>query len=158
MYTISDGIVVNVKNDPSGYGKHVRYIDDNDREWTYGHCHTISVSVGDQVKAGQQIATMGNTGFVVSGATPYWEHNPYAGTHLHLGLRQVKRTPKGWSYPGSTVKIDVLDYGNGFKGSIDPVPVLATIGVLADEKKRRAQMLTIISLLNTVISLLKIKR
>jgi murein DD-endopeptidase MepM/ murein hydrolase activator NlpD len=161
LYAVEDATVVAVKNDPAGFGKHIRIISHGTgtcREWTYGHCATIDVAVNDKVVAGQKIGTMGNTGFVVSGATPFWKFNPYAGTHLHLGLRLVKRSVDGWSYPWSTVKIEVLDTGNGFKGSIDPVPTLATIGVLADEKKRRAQMLTIISLLNTMVSLLQAKR
>jgi hypothetical protein len=52
---------------------------------------------------------MGNTGFVVSGNTPYWEVNPYAGTHVHFGLRLYKDG-------------QVQNYDNGFKGSINPLP------------------------------------
>jgi murein DD-endopeptidase MepM/ murein hydrolase activator NlpD len=44
----------------------------------------IDVFLGQQVEAGAQIGLMGNTGFIVSGLTPYWRYNPYAGTHLHL--------------------------------------------------------------------------
>lgn len=161
LYAVEDAEVVSINNDPSGFGRNVRILSFGKgtcRLWTYGHCHTIGVKVGDQVKAGQQIATMGNTGFVISGPNPYWKHNPYAGTHLHLGLRLAERDPNGWSYAGSTTRIKVFDQGNGFKGSIDPVPELAKIGVLADEKKKRAQMLTLISTLNTLIGLLKLKK
>lgn len=161
LYAVEDGTVVNVNNDPEGFGKHVRFISHGRgtlREWTYGHCHEIFVKVGDQVKAGQKIATMGNTGFVVSGATPFWKHNPFAGTHLHLGLRLVKLDPKGWAYPGSLIKISVLDSGNGVRGAIDPAPTLATIGFIDPQKTQRKQMLTIISLLNTMVRLLKDKK
>jgi len=125
LIAIQDGTVVEVKNSPNGYGKHLRYITDGDgvcNEWTYGHCDSIFVKVGDRVTTGLVIATMGNTGFVVSGKTPFWNFNPYAGTHLHLGLRKVKKNGKGWSYPGSNIKIDVLNYDNGYLGSIDPLP------------------------------------
>lgn len=132
MFAIENATVVEVKNDPNGFGKHVRLISlDADksgycREWTYGHCSMIFVQQNDVVKGGEHIANMGNTGFVVSGATPFWKVNPYAGTHLHLGLRRVKLgTKSGWKYPGSNLpKMTVKDYENGVRGAIDPVPYL----------------------------------
>jgi murein DD-endopeptidase MepM/ murein hydrolase activator NlpD len=139
MYAIEAGTVVEVKFEAGGFGKHVRYISDRKNkngyyhEWTYGHCSSISVNVGDKVKKGQEIAKMGNTGFVVAGNTPYWKTNPYAGTHLHLGLREmIKPSRGGWTYPLSTMVLDVVNYSNGFKGAIDPVPTLLSLGV--DEK------------------------
>lgn len=159
LYAVQDGTVLEVKNDPKGFGKHLRFISHGHgvthHEWTYGHCHEIFVKVGDEVKAGQKIALMGNTGFVVSGATPYWKVNPYAGTHLHIGMRKVKIDPKGWAYLGSLIKISVLNYDNGVKGAIDPAPLLSGIGYIDPEKTQREKMLTIISLLNTVVRLLK---
>lgn len=123
-------------------------------EWTYGHCHTILVKQGQKVKAGEQVATMGNTGFVVSGATPYWKVNPYAGTHLHLGLRKVKIVTKGgWSYAGSDIKIVTQQYGNGYKGAIDPYPTLA--GLTDQENYYRTQQLTVVALLTKLKSLIK---
>jgi murein DD-endopeptidase MepM/ murein hydrolase activator NlpD len=162
MFAIEDGIVLEVKYSPDGFGRHLRFISSSKdkngryREWTYGHCQSIFVSVGDQVFAGQKIATMGNTGFVVSGATPFWKRNPFAGTHLHLGLRLLRRPRTGgWSYPGSAIRIDVVNYGNGFKGAIDPAPYLvgATDEVTAPTVKEL--QLTVISLLNTLLTLLK---
>lgn len=154
LYAVEDGEIVGVKHDAGGFGKHVRLLA-GDHEWTYGHCSEILVKVGDKVEAGQKIALMGNTGFVVSGSTPYWKSNPYAGTHLHLGLRKIKRSAKGWSYPGSTLKFDVVNYDNGYKGSIDPAPILGRIGYKEPASTRRQQMLTVISLLNTLIRLYK---
>lgn len=49
--------------------------------WFYGHFDKIYFSVGDRVKAGQLIGTMGDTG------------SPGA-VHLHIELR-----PRGWSGP-----------------------------------------------------------
>jgi murein DD-endopeptidase MepM/ murein hydrolase activator NlpD len=129
MYAIEDGIVVDVKDDAGGYGKHVRLFNKQvSREWTYGHCHFIGVRVGQQVRAGQFVATMGNTGFVVSGDTPFWTGggNSYGGTHLHLGVREVQESPTGWAYPQSTIKIRVRNYQNGYRGSIDPIPFFFT--------------------------------
>lgn len=162
MFAVEDGTVLEVKYSPDGFGRHLRFISNAKdakgryREWTYGHCQNIFVSVGSPVFAGQKIATMGNTGFVVSGATPFWKNNPYAGTHLHLGLRLVKRPRSGgWSYEKSKIQIEVVDYGNGFKGAIDPRPYLvgATDAVAAPTFQEL--QLTVLSLLNTVYNLIK---
>lgn len=156
LYAVESGVVVEVKNTPDGYGKHVRFISDDDgglcREWTYGHCSQIFVEVGDRVREGQYIANMGNTGFVVSGATPFWRFNPFAGTHLHLGLRYVKRHRKGWSYPNSDIKIKVLEYDNGYKGAVDPLPLLEETGTVDAYIEKQ---LTIISLFTKVVEIYK---
>lgn len=110
MFAVEDGTVKAVKLDPGGYGRHVRlWNKSKTREWTYGHCDAIFVKEGQEVKEGQFIATMGNTGFVVSGNTPYWEVNPYAGTHVHFGLRLWKNG-------------EIQNYDNGVKGAVDPIP------------------------------------
>lgn len=160
MFAVEDATVVNVKTDAGGYGKHVRLISKNkdkygfNNEWTYGHCDTIQVKVGDLVHAGEQIATMGNTGFVVSGSTPYWKYNPFAGTHLHLGLREVKLVRiGGWSYPDSDIKMVTQNYDNGYKGAIDPYPWLG--GLTEGQTDYRKLQLTVVSLLNKLIGLIK---
>lgn len=155
MVAVEDGKVLEVKNSPEGYGKHLRFISTKSynglyREWTYGHCDTISVKVGDKVLAGDQIATMGNTGFVVSGATPYWKFNPHAGTHVHLGCRLVEKSAHGWAYPGSTVKIKVPDYENGYKGATDPLPALG-VTTTPEIENLKAQ----VSILKKVVELYK---
>jgi murein DD-endopeptidase MepM/ murein hydrolase activator NlpD len=127
LVAVEDGEIISVKNDPKGFGKHVRLLSE-DREWTYGHCDSILVKVGQKVKEGDVLATMGNTGFVVSAVTEqaWWGDAPDGnGVHCHLGLRVVKRDPKGWSYPGSKVKIQIVNYENGAKGAIDPLPLLS---------------------------------
>lgn len=152
LYAIEDGVVVDVKENPLGYGKNVRFISEkknkngNLNEWVYGHNHENLVKVGDYVKAGQVIATMGNTGFTVSGSTPYWNINPYAGTHLHLGLREVELSTKGFSYENSPIKLRVKNYDNGYKGSIDPTPFLVETASVHYGLFR--QLLTLKSLLN----------
>lgn len=127
IYAVESGEVLDVKEDPNGYGRHVRVLCD-DREWTYGHLDTINVSVGDLVREGQCIATMGNSGFVQSGKNSFWgDHQATGndGTHLHLGLRQVKLDPKGFKYQPNSKRISILNYGNGVKGAIDPRPFLS---------------------------------
>lgn len=82
----------------------------------YGHLHTISVKRGQQVKAGQKIGTMGETG----NAT---------GVHLHLGVRFKKdgtdyfkwSDPKEWLAtkkitPGKTKPVSG---GNGYSKAIE---------------------------------------
>jgi murein DD-endopeptidase MepM/ murein hydrolase activator NlpD len=156
MYAIEDATVVEVNNHPDGFGKHVRIIstkaDKNGlhREWTYGHCSEIHVKQNDQVFGGQHIADMGNTGFVVSGATPFWHLNPFAGTHLHLGLRLVRILKRGgWSYPGNTLRLQVENYENGVRGAIDPVPHLKD-ATESPEQGMWGQLLFVRSLLNSI--------
>lgn len=157
MYAVEDGEVVSVEDDPKGFGMNVRIVSSRKNQngyynlWVYGHNSKNLVKQGDKVVAGQPVALMGNTGFVVSGNTPFWKNNPYAGTHLHIGLREVVKG-KGWSYPGSKVKLDVVNFANGFKGSIDPYPFLADLS--RDQAEYRKQQLTIVSLLNTIKKLL----
>jgi murein DD-endopeptidase MepM/ murein hydrolase activator NlpD len=165
LMAVESGIIVDVKNSPDGYGKHLRFISDERTsgrysEWTYGHCRDIYVSIGDHVEAGQIIAAMGNTGFVVSGNTPFWKNNPYAGTHLHLGRREVRRTSSGWNYPGSDIKITVYNYKNGFKGNVDFKDMLDHLDPeLVDESETiKTLQLTVISLLRTLLGLLKAKQ
>jgi murein DD-endopeptidase MepM/ murein hydrolase activator NlpD len=140
MFAVEEGTIVDVKDTPDGYGKHLRLISKlGTREWTYGHCSDILVKQGQYVKAGQFLARMGNTGFVVSGNTPFWGQNPYAGTHLHLGVRPIHKDKSGWAYEGSKLKFMVENYNNGYKGSVNPRMILrssklksTTIEMLAD--------------------------
>jgi murein DD-endopeptidase MepM/ murein hydrolase activator NlpD len=152
MVAIEDAVVVDVDLNPKGYGKHIRimsktHVNGNYRIWVYAHCSKIHKVVGEEVKAGEVIALMGNTGFVVSGSTPWWKTNPYAGTHLHLGLRIVRKSKNGWSYQGSDIKIEVNNYGNGYKGAIDPALYLPgyTEGVLDAEAKRKNKIIELLT-------------
>jgi murein DD-endopeptidase MepM/ murein hydrolase activator NlpD len=49
MYAVEDAEVLEVKDTPEGYGRHIRILSLNKNrrgyynEWTYGHCHTIQV-------------------------------------------------------------------------------------------------------------------
>jgi len=129
LYACEGGIVSHVKDDPSGYGKHVRIQTKADkkgvvRDWVYGHMHYIAVKEGDIVPEGKFIGTMGNTGFVVSNANGngFWKANPYKGTHLHLGVRSLKNG-------------EALNYDNGYFGRYDPLPFFAKTRALETAKK-----------------------
>lgn len=50
----------------------------------YMHLNSINVKPGQTIKRGQQIATMGNTGYVVP--TPKYNSSSLAGTHLDFGV------------------------------------------------------------------------
>jgi murein DD-endopeptidase MepM/ murein hydrolase activator NlpD len=125
IFAVEDGIVADVKNSPDGYGKHLRIISEGSgSEWTYGHAFENLVKIGDKVKAGDLIQLMGNTGFVVSSSdgAGFWKlgSNQWAGTHLHLGRREVKILKKGgWQYNPNTPRIEVLNYNNGYFGSVN---------------------------------------
>lgn len=166
LYAIEDGIITDVKNNPKGFGKYIRLMSkDTDehglhREWAYAHNAENHVGVGDEVRAGDHIADMGNTGFTISGSTPFWKSNPYAGTHLHLGLRMVEQREDGWSYRGSDIKLHVLDYENGFRGAVDPYPFLIDLlEEVPDANKRMfQQLLTIQSIINSLARIITARR
>jgi murein DD-endopeptidase MepM/ murein hydrolase activator NlpD len=131
MYAVEDGVVCDLKDDVGGYGKHIRILSEHSkgkyREWTYGHMHLIAVKLGQKIKAGQFVGLMGNTGFVVSGNTPYWGHNPYAGTHVHLNVRELIKDSKGWKYEWQdSPRVKCLNYDTGTKGGLDHVPYFFT--------------------------------
>jgi murein DD-endopeptidase MepM/ murein hydrolase activator NlpD len=111
LYAVEDGKVTEAKDSPEGFGLYVRTISygPDGREWTYGHLSKIAVEENQDIKKGDYIGDMGNTGFVVSSqnANGFWKYNPYLGTHLHLGVRS---RPYGRK---------VLNYGNGYFGCYD---------------------------------------
>jgi murein DD-endopeptidase MepM/ murein hydrolase activator NlpD len=128
MFACADSTVAMTKVAEDGYGQEIRLLEDCGggmyREWTYGHMSFIAVKAGQKLVEGQYVGNMGNTGFVVSGSTPFWKTNPYAGTHVHFQVRRLKQSDKGWDYYGLPLKVEALDYDNGYKGAIDPVPLL----------------------------------
>lgn len=152
ILAVTDQTIVDVKYTKGGYGRHIRAVDDK-YEYTYGHLSEISLNsmIGQTVKAGTEIGKMGNTGFVVSGATPFWKFNPFAGTHLHITLRELSTNKKDPYVDYPTGRIRIKNYYNGFKGAIDPEPLFELDSTVEVKKLR----LTVVSLMNQVISLLK---
>lgn len=129
LFCVEGGIVVEALNKQTGYGTHVRVLSDEGREWTYGHLSAIAptCNYGERINAGDPIGSMGNTGFVVSGDTPYWGTgaNKYQGTHLHLGYREVER----WNGTGTwnvsylsgrpdMIRANIKNYTNGTFGAL----------------------------------------
>lgn len=85
------------------------YLETEDGQYqsVYWHLSEIQVRLGQEVKAGEVIGLMGNTGFCRPEPTP---RNPYAGTHLHFAV--MAKEAKDRTY-------------NGF---IDPTPLLYSPG------------------------------
>lgn len=129
IFCVEGGIVVEALGKETGYGTHVKVFSDSGREWTYGHLSAIApnCTYGERIKTGDPLGSMGNTGFVVSGDTPYWAGgaNKYQGTHLHLGYREVK--PWGgtgqWNVSYLSGRPDMIrgviqNYDNGTFGAL----------------------------------------
>lgn len=117
LLAVEDAKVYDINPSKGGYGMYVRlWATDKKnkeiREWTYGHLSEIKCKAGDKVKAGDCIGLMGNTGFVISDSNGngFWHFNPYAGTHLHLGLRKYNLKGEIQNYPGDYLgSIDYKD-------------------------------------------------
>ncbi|MCK9558447.1 MAG: M23 family metallopeptidase [Candidatus Cloacimonetes bacterium] len=82
IHAVLDGIVEVVSNGGKGfrgYGR-VIIINHSDQLWTlYSHCSTMNVKVGQRVKQGDVIATVGRTGRATT-------------NHLHFEVRNAKGT------------------------------------------------------------------
>ncbi len=123
-----DGTVIEIKDTPTGYGKHIRLVSPQLPDGTYyytvyGHLGDIFIKVGQEVKAGDVMGSESNTGFVISGGNQYWGNAPSGkGVHLHFGLRILKDAEAGHqeSYRGKSYSI--INYENGLFGYIDPMP------------------------------------
>lgn len=75
IVAIADGIVIEATYTPSGYGKHIRILHDDDVVTLSAHMDTMLVKAGDKVTKGQQIGTIGMTGWTT-------------GPHLHFEVAQ----------------------------------------------------------------------
>jgi len=104
IYAMQDGVVITAATLTTGYGRHVR-IQHHNGISIYGHLSVLGVSVGQQVKAKQEI---GKSGGAVS--DPYSGNS--TGPHLHFEFRPTAGAPQ---VPGGYVY-----------GAVDVMPLLAS--------------------------------
>lgn len=106
---VEDGIVVRDVDDPKSgaYGIYCVVLNkQTKRAWWYCHMSQNNTSIGQEIKRGDVLGTMGGTGNVT-------------GDHLHLGIRYADEN-------GNATNID-----NGYKGFVDPAPVLNNLNKTA---------------------------
>lgn len=96
------------------------YICNDEFETIYWHLSKICVQGGQEVKAGDKIGEMGNSGFCFPMSTP---ERPWDGTHLHFGVRPLKNG-----------KIAYPD--NKFEGYVDPLPYLTMLNLYGNEQTK----------------------
>ncbi|MBQ6701014.1 MAG: M23 family metallopeptidase [Oscillospiraceae bacterium] len=75
ILAVADGKVVKAKWGHTGYGNCIILDHGGGIQTLYAHCHELFVELGDEVKAGDVIASVGSSG-------------NSTGTHLHFELRQ----------------------------------------------------------------------
>ena len=79
VVAVDSGMIIEARQETFGYGKHVRVAHSGTRSTLYAHLNEISVSVGQVVTAGEQIGTVGTTGWAT-------------GAHLHFEISDGSTT------------------------------------------------------------------
>lgn len=126
------------KNNPdlSRYRAVYTIVDDSDfsYEVSYGHCNEILSTPKTDVKEGQVLATVGNTGEVYVGGRAVIDRIHGDGAHLHFQVRKLLKIPKTEASYKIHLLIDgngvlekdgcyyqVVDIDNGYNGCVDPM-------------------------------------
>jgi len=107
IYAVADGRVLLARDGSPGWGKIVivlhAYIENGERKYVqsyYGHVETMLVQAGDEVRRGQQIATVGTAG------GRYF-------AHLHFQMREFvtpfigpgyRKDMRGWLDPTAFIE------------------------------------------------------
>jgi len=85
IHVTGDGIVVKARSSRYGYGKEVVVDHGFGFQTIYAHLQDIQVKVGQELKRGEVLGTLGNTG-------------RSTGPHLHYEIRKDKRTVNPFHY------------------------------------------------------------
>lgn len=105
IYAIADGVVTSVHSHSTKptFGNHIHYKIDGPwgTRWVHhAHCNQILVAIGDQVKEGQLIARIGNSG-------TDWAHDHWAIKKQPTGIDAIAKTAEQlqmWEDPVRFVK------------------------------------------------------
>lgn len=128
MYAVKSGYICDVAYNPeTGYGNEIRIRTPDNEVWIYAHMSKVVVKLNQEVKEGDYVGDMGNTGFVVSDidAHGFWVKgsNKNAGTHLHTAKRKihdyVQGADKNWHGTHKGIPYVVENLNNGFNGWLD---------------------------------------
>ena len=85
IVAIAGGVVVTVVHQTTSYGNYCIIYHGDGIYSLYAHCSLLKVNVGQSVEKGETIARVGNIGNVRPRPTPQF---PYAGSHLHIGIKK----------------------------------------------------------------------
>ena len=87
VYATADGTIININKSRFGYGNLIEIKHTNEFRTKYTHLHKITTKVGDKIKHGQIIGTVGSTGLST-------------GPHLHYEIIRNNRSidPLYFSY------------------------------------------------------------
>lgn len=163
ILAVEDGIVAEVKDQPTGFGRHIRQIS-GENEWTYGHLSEINVILNQRVTKGDVIGKMGNSGTTTSQDIAQWGGaNPdKGGTHEHIGLRKFKLLVGQLSMDNSYniqysngMRGTILNYDNGNKGAVDFYDLLPEE---QEDELKKSLLLQIVSLYKQIIEIMKKKK
>jgi murein DD-endopeptidase MepM/ murein hydrolase activator NlpD len=84
---VESGVIVEVGDDPRGWGYHVKLVTPDHRAWLWAHLSLSGLPwVGSLFQPGEVVAYSGNSGLST-------------GPHLHLGFRPDEGV-RGWPYNG----------------------------------------------------------
>lgn len=135
----SDGKVVALRNDCRGfeqnsYGNYVLLQHSNGYYTMYAHMayNTVQVRVGQNVKRGQRLGYMGNTGHSYGGHLHFEirqpngykiDPEPYLNADLPNSAPQPQPSKGYWLPP--VTGYNVNDYNNGFAGNYKPISCVA---------------------------------
>ena len=93
VFATGNGVVTKVENTFFGYGKYIMVNHGFGYETRYAHLHTMTVAVGQEVKRGEQIGTLGNTG-------------KSTGPHLHYEVRYLGNPIDPMKYYSSDIEVE----------------------------------------------------
>jgi murein DD-endopeptidase MepM/ murein hydrolase activator NlpD len=84
VVSVADGTVIEVTSLATGYGHYVRIAHAGTLSTLYAHLDKVTVKVGENVHKGQQLGTIGTTG---------WSTGPHLHFEIHEGVSAINPAP-----------------------------------------------------------------